>query len=668
LGLWQETWGKGAGTFANPNHFADWLYVGSLFCLGWALRRIWPLQSARNKPAHRPRNYLDGGFLIVAAVVGVVMALASGSRGGFASFVAGGLAWIALVIRRSEGEKRKVIVGVAALAAVVLVLGAGSVLINRLAKSRADNASRYSKGEIWRQSWSIFQKYPVFGTGWGSFVYAYNHYKQSGGDSTIWHAENDYLQQLVETGLLGTVLLGGLLAYLLRAPLASAWREKSDEPEVLLGALAGLVVFATHALIEFVFQITATATLAAALLGFATGATWRGKLSVVAEPMTYRRLALNLALALALLAGATFQAAAFWSWRMAIAQMRSAPRHATRRIEESLRYWPWASNRRIGLARSQTRLLDADNTRKPEQWKPIRAGLTRALAQDPANWEVRLERLLLDLDYSRDPRLARDETREMLELCPLQPRLPLLLAQRVAGQNPALAGELLRKEIPADAKDLRAALELAWKLERSAPLLWNLTPDTAGGLNILATFALQEKLEPLALQAFLRLTNHMDNLGVARLVLQEARRPDMAIGLIPEKTATLEGKLLLARAYSQTRAFERVLPLVGEVIRTVEGNRDVLAPVAPRLDLEAARQAAQAAPLDEGRAVTLAEAWMDQAPFRRDLPALRQLAAKFPGSARINWLVARAFSEVGDDETAGNMALGVANQIMVGRR
>jgi len=144
-------------------------------------------------------------------------------------------------------------------------------------------------------------KFPVFGVGTGAFAPAFNHYKSMRGDLTFWHAENEWAQLAAEWGLAGVLLAGGMVFFLCRGCWQCAWNGKVNEPELFYGALAGGAAFATHATFEFVFQIPATAILAAGLFGLAVGMVERGRLPALPPPIPAGRVVFNYAWALALL-------------------------------------------------------------------------------------------------------------------------------------------------------------------------------------------------------------------------------------------------------------------------------------------------------------------------------------------------------------------------------
>jgi hypothetical protein len=86
---------------------------------------------------------------------------------------------------------------------------------------------------------------------------------------------------------------------------------------------------------------------------------------------------------------------------------------------------------------------------EPKLWQIRLAGefrqqLSRTLAWDPYDWELRLERAWLDLAFSTNSLRALAEAREVVRLNPLQPQIPLRFARHyLAAQRPDLTLLLL---------------------------------------------------------------------------------------------------------------------------------------------------------------------------------------------------------------------------------
>src|SRR5207253_99041 len=81
LNLWKISWGKGYGTFANHNHFANWIFVAALFCVGWIVRELFR--------GSRQRDVGALTLVVGATIFALAMALLSASRSGTIAFIFG---------------------------------------------------------------------------------------------------------------------------------------------------------------------------------------------------------------------------------------------------------------------------------------------------------------------------------------------------------------------------------------------------------------------------------------------------------------------------------------------------------------------------------------------------------------------------------------------------
>jgi O-antigen ligase len=304
--------GTGAGTFANRNHFASWIYTATLFALGGLLRALGPLRTARRG------NIVDRGtvvalLVLVAVPVGCAAALVSASRGALAAFVLGCGVWAFFIGTRSRSRHRKAVLIVLGILALFPLIRTAGAVLDRLART---TETLGFKSHIWADSLRLVPQFPWFGTGPGSFVVAFNHFKTFRGESTFLFVENDWVQLMVETGLVGLGLSVGI-GFLLASRLGrSLWREKFSEPELVFGAAAGFIAFVFHALGEFVTYVPANAILAATFVGLIAGARDQSGLSDPVAGGSGRMRATHRLAALIVLGLSLLQGAASWNaWK-----------------------------------------------------------------------------------------------------------------------------------------------------------------------------------------------------------------------------------------------------------------------------------------------------------------------------------------------------------------
>jgi O-antigen ligase len=134
-----------------------------------------------------------------------------------------------------------------------------------------------SRTDIWKDVASMIKDYPLFGTGLGTFGYAYPVYKLSVENPLVYlHAHNDYLELVSETGIMGFASLMTALGLFLYTSLKALTRLAGEEDYfryfILLGALSGVFSILVHSLVDFGLQIPSNAIYFAFLIGLSAGA------------------------------------------------------------------------------------------------------------------------------------------------------------------------------------------------------------------------------------------------------------------------------------------------------------------------------------------------------------------------------------------------------------
>ncbi len=203
------------GLFANRNHNA--LFIACALPLLALLGRRW-LQSPGG--IRSPKIMIGFvaaiGVLPVLAVIGSRIALAAGLVGFVlaAYLFLRGNEWLAGALKRYR--RWVVLAGTALIAAtafVVLTFGSAAQRIGSVDVSEIRFA-------IWRASWVVVERYFPVGSGFGSFdrVYRAGEPLSTIGPSYINHAHNDFLEIIIEGGLLALLLLAAAIAlFVLRA-------------------------------------------------------------------------------------------------------------------------------------------------------------------------------------------------------------------------------------------------------------------------------------------------------------------------------------------------------------------------------------------------------------------------------------------------------------------
>jgi O-antigen ligase len=250
-GVWKPTFDWAVfGPYVNRSHFGGYIVMAIPLALAFALEA---LQSLRRAWSRRRVGWLalggeEGNDFVrraAEAMLLLVGLLASRSRGGLLGF---GVSALALFFAGSN-RGLALLVGALAAAAGIAWVGVGEILGDFAA--RGIKASRI---DLWADMLPMARRFPVFGVGMNAFATAYATYQTIWRTDWIGEAHNDYLQVLLDLGLVGVLLVGSLLVILFARAFSQAGRSPLE-----LGLLGSLLALGAHALVDFNWQIPANA-------------------------------------------------------------------------------------------------------------------------------------------------------------------------------------------------------------------------------------------------------------------------------------------------------------------------------------------------------------------------------------------------------------------------
>jgi O-antigen ligase len=141
----------------------------------------------------------------------------------------------------------------------------GGELVERIASIHSGTRTELSGGTrltIDQDSLRIFAQKPVLGWGLGVFPDIYPQFSTLGTNLKVGMAHNDYLQLLVEMGVLGFAMALWFLLTLFRSALRKLKSWPSDtNSAVTLAAMLGVMGILVHSFMDFNLQIPANAAL-----------------------------------------------------------------------------------------------------------------------------------------------------------------------------------------------------------------------------------------------------------------------------------------------------------------------------------------------------------------------------------------------------------------------
>ena len=238
------------GPYFNRNHFATMMALGAAVSCGAAVACYSAVRDIRRLLASS-RDFARVILFLGAAGVFALACAATGSRSGLLAMAAG-VSFVGL--RRIPWRWLLPALGAGGL----LVFLAGPFVVDRLLKMDF-LASRLSP---WADMATLIRFFPIFGSGLGTFSVAYWPYQRNVSYEFWLHAHNEYLQWVIETGIVGTIIL-------FIAVKAVQSRIVFDPVVGDLGA-AALVVFGVQSLLDFPVRLPANAAILTTVLALTT--------------------------------------------------------------------------------------------------------------------------------------------------------------------------------------------------------------------------------------------------------------------------------------------------------------------------------------------------------------------------------------------------------------
>jgi O-antigen ligase len=259
------------GPFINRHHFAGYMELAIALPLGLLF----------SGALEKEKRFI---YVFAAGMMAITL-IFTNSRGGLIALTAEILFLVAITgLGRREknetSEKRSAMRRAAtkaglALALIVAVFGGvvllgGEDVLRRLAGSINTDDPTSGRTHFWSVTVDIIKNHPVIGVGLGAFAVVYTGYDSLNGLYRLEQVHNDYLQILVDGGIMGAAL--GLFFVVSLFRFGFVRRESGDNFRrgVANGALAGCFAVLVHSFFDFTLHTTANALLFLVLAALAT--------------------------------------------------------------------------------------------------------------------------------------------------------------------------------------------------------------------------------------------------------------------------------------------------------------------------------------------------------------------------------------------------------------
>lgn len=254
--------GRYGGVFINPNHLASFLIC---------LHPVILVQVLKSGIKHNLRSL----FCFVYILMGVAIFLTM-SRGGWIGLLIGSM--VVLSVRFVRNYRPATIASIL----IAFFIGLGIFSFSTKFRSRitsiavADSAdSGMFRIWLWKSAFQMWSDNKLIGTGPGQFQVRFPQYRPPTIPVNPEYVHNEYLEILVEYGVLGFVAFSLILYKIIFIPLLFNIKYlieniiliESNRWCLILGCIGGVCSLMVHAIFEFSFHIPAIAILGALIIG-----------------------------------------------------------------------------------------------------------------------------------------------------------------------------------------------------------------------------------------------------------------------------------------------------------------------------------------------------------------------------------------------------------------
>jgi O-antigen ligase len=269
---WTNDYYKGwvTGTYINRNHLAGFLEMLTPLCFGFVIANIKKSGSRKRYKEYsisrlkRFRNWLFTGdekskiilFFFMGIVLGLGLLL-SGSRGGILSFGIS-MFFMIFLFAFKDGYRKY---GLIAACLCMLILAYGLQIGIEKTLDRFEHIGHlYNRFEISKSVVPMIKDFPVFGTGWGNFMYMYPKYAlpEYSDRLILGNAHNDWLEMTSESGMVGALIFfGALITFLVKSIRLWFRRKDSFATGLGVGVIFAVISISIHSFFDFNMHIPA---------------------------------------------------------------------------------------------------------------------------------------------------------------------------------------------------------------------------------------------------------------------------------------------------------------------------------------------------------------------------------------------------------------------------
>ena len=207
-----------SGTFINHSHYGQFMNLSMGAALALLLVRLHEAFTGRGSVTPvRVAEYLGAPearatkLLLAMVVVGAATVFVSLTRGGMVSMLIAAVFVTLVLCSRQSLKGQAWVLVLVAMGAFVCILWVGfEEVYDRVASFRDISTIEGGRWQIVKDTVTAWTKYPIVGTGLGTYEVVYPMFDSSSITALATHAENEYVQMLAETGFVGFLTLAVL--------------------------------------------------------------------------------------------------------------------------------------------------------------------------------------------------------------------------------------------------------------------------------------------------------------------------------------------------------------------------------------------------------------------------------------------------------------------------
>lgn len=275
-----EIYERANGSFVYHNHLANYLLIGGALAIGLLISQLKRPQSSSESLKRKFIGFMEAimssKWLIRVAIITIVVALIlTRSRMANSAFFVSLLATaiLALFIMKKPPPMLKWLILSLVIVDIAIV---GAMFGIDKVKERIDTTSFQgeTRDDVVTMSIPILKEHWLTGTGAGTFYTVFPKYHTETIHLHYDHAHNEYLQFLIEYGIVGFALLAASIIYaLFKAVTALKQRSDPMSQGIAFASVMGIIAMLIHISVDFPLQAPATTInfIAIMLLGVVSG-------------------------------------------------------------------------------------------------------------------------------------------------------------------------------------------------------------------------------------------------------------------------------------------------------------------------------------------------------------------------------------------------------------